>query len=91
MTQYYIIEISQNSTGEFSHQIHWAYDGDATTARLKAEAKYHQVLAEAAVSEYQSHSATLIASDGRAIMNQCYRHAVTPTPEPDPVDPEQEG
>ena len=49
MTQYYIVEIKMVN-GEFEHQVHWAYDADATTARLKAESKYHEVLAAAAVS-----------------------------------------
>lgn len=89
MTQLYILEIQGYQNGEYGHIVHYAYDDDPTKARLKAEAKYHEVLAAAAVSELVSHSATLIASDGRAIMNQCYRHAVTPTPEPDPVDPEE--
>lgn len=86
MTQFYIIEIQQNAAGEFGHLIHWAYDADPTKARLKAESKYHEVLAAAAISELQQHSATLIASDGRVIMNQCYRHVIE-TPEPE-VDPE---
>lgn len=93
MNQFYIIEIQQNANGEYGHIVHFAYDEDATKARLKAESKYHSVLASAAVSELQSHSATLITSDGRAIMNQCYRHTVEPTPEPEPepeVEPEEE-
>ena len=92
MTQFYIIEIQQNAAGEFGHLIHWAYDADPTKARLKAESKYHEVLAAAAISELQQHSATLITSDGRAIMNQCYRHTIeTPEPEVDPeADPEEE-
>ena len=82
MTQYYIIEIQQNQAGEYSHIVHWAYDEDANRARLKAESAYHTVLAAAAVSDLLSHSATLIAADGRAIMHQCYRH--------DPEKPEEE-
>ena len=83
MNQYYIIEIQQNQNGEFSHLVHWAYDADATMARLKAESTYHTILAAAAVSDLLSHSATLIASDGRVVMNQCYRHepAVEPVAE----------
>lgn len=82
MNQYYIIEIQQAQSGEYSHIVHWAYDADATTARLKAESTYHTVLAAAAVSELLSHSATLIASDGRAIMHQCYRHEPAAAEEP---------
>ena len=74
MNQYYIIEVQQNQAGEYSHLVHWAYDADATQARLKAESTYHTVLAAAAISSMLSHSATLIAADGRAIMQQCYKH-----------------
>lgn len=87
MNQYYIFEIQQYQNGEFGHIVHFAYDEDPTKARLKAESKYHEVLAAAAVSELPSHSATLITSDGRALMNQCYKHAI-PTPEPE-VEPEE--
>ena len=90
MNQYYIIEIQQYLNGEYGHIVHYAYDENATTARLKAESKYHTVLAAAAISELPSHSATLLASDGRCIMNQCYRHEV-PEPEPEEeTEPEVE-
>ena len=93
MNQFYIIEIQQYTNGEFGHIVHFAYDANPTKARLKAEAKYHEVLASAAISELPQHSATLLTSDGRAIMNQCYKHIVEPTPEPEPepdVEPEEE-
>lgn len=88
MNQYYIMEIQQYANGEYGHIVHFAYDEDASKARLKAESKYHEVLAAAAVSELQSHAATLLTADGRAIMNQCYKHAL-PTPEEEPA-PEEE-
>ena len=92
MNQFYIIEIQQYTNGEFGHIVHFAYDENATTARLKAESKYHQVLASAAVSELPQHSATLLTSDGRAIMNQCYRHEIAaPEPEVEPTEPEEPG
>ena len=82
MTQYYIIELQQYQNGEYGNLTHFAYDEDATKARLKAESKYHEVLAAAAVSDLLSHSATLLTSDGRAVMNQCYKHeAVEPITE----------
>lgn len=74
MNQFYIIELQQYVNGEWGHIVHFAYDADATKARLKAESKYHEVLAAAAISELPSHSATLLGSDGRAIMNQRYIH-----------------
>lgn len=85
MNQYYIIEIQQYDNGEYGHIVHYAYDEDASKARLKAESKYHEVLSAAAISELQSHAATLLTADGRVIMNQCYKHAIaTPEPEPEP-------
>lgn len=85
MNQYYIIEIQQYESGEYGHIVHFAYDEDASKARLKAESKYHEVLAAAAVSELQSHAATLLTADGRLIMNQCYKHPIV-TPEPTPEE-----
>lgn len=81
MNQYYIIEIQQYANGEYGHIVHFAYDEDESKARLKAESKYHEVLAAAAVSELQSHAATLLTADGRTIMNQCYKHALAPAAE----------
>ena len=77
MTQYYIIEIQKLVNGEYAHTVHWAYDNDEMQAILKAESKYHSVLADAAISEHPQHSATLIKSDGTCIMSQCYTHEVS--------------
>ena len=88
MNQYYIIEIQQYLSGEFGHIVHFAYDENSSKARLKAESKYHEVLAAAAISELPQHSATLLTSDGRCIMNQCYKHEVV-QPEPE-VEPNEE-
>lgn len=88
VTQFYIIELQQYQNGEYGNLTHYAYDADPTKARLKAESKYHEVLAAAAISELPQHSATLLTSDGRCIMNQCYRHTA-PAPESE-VEPETE-
>ena len=85
MTQFYILEIQSYQNGEYGHIVHFAYDEDPVMARLKAESKYHQVLASAAVSELPQHSATLIATDGRCIMYQDYHHPI-PEPEPEPEE-----
>lgn len=77
MYQYYIVEIQLHANGEYGHLVHYAYDADADKARMKAESKYHEVLAAAAISNLPSHSATLIASDGMPIMYQCYHHEVS--------------
>lgn len=89
MNQFYIIEIQQYINGEFGHIVHFAYDANPTKARLKAEAKYHEVLASAAVSELPQHSASLLTSDGRCLMNQCYRHEIE-VPEEDEEETEPE-
>lgn len=94
MNQYYIIEIQQYANGEYGHIVHFAYDEDAAKARLKAESKYHEVLSAAAVSELQSHSATLLTADGRALMTQCYKHVIPAEEENTPeeeVTPNEEG
>ncbi len=74
MYQYYIIEIQKHANGEYGHIVHYAYDANPDKARMKAESKYHEVLAAAAISELPQHSASLIASDGTPIMHQCYMH-----------------
>lgn len=74
ITQFYIIEIQQNKQGEYGHIVHYAFDEDPTKARLKAEAKYHEILASAAISETLKHSAIIISDEAFPVMNQCYKH-----------------
>ena len=54
MTQFYVVEIQQYANGEFGHLVHYAFDADPDKARLKGEAKYHEVLAAAAWSTMMS-------------------------------------
>lgn len=90
MTQYYIIEIQQYANGEYGHLVHYAWDENSDTARLKAEAKYHEVLAAAAVSETKKHSAIIISDESFPVLYQCYKHVINP-PTPEPVEePEEE-
>ena len=87
MYQYYVIEIQKYTDGTFGHLVHWAADENADRARMKAESKYHEVLAAAAVSELPQHAAALLASDGAELMRQCYTHTVTAVePEPEPEE-----
>ena len=81
MNQYYIFEIQQYANGEYGHIVHFAFDEDPEKARLKAESKYHEVLAAAAVSELPRHAASLLASNGKCVMQQCYVHPVYTEPE----------
>lgn len=83
MTQFYIVEIQQYANGEFGHLVHFAYDADPDIARLKAESKYHEVLAAAAISNTLSHAAILFSTEGFPIMHQCYKHEITPEIEPE--------
>ena len=43
----------------------------------KAEAKYHTVLAAAAISSVDIHSAVLLSSTGNVIKSESYRHVVS--------------
>ena len=83
--QYYIMEIQQYEDGTYGDIKHFAYDEDADKALLKAESKYHEVLAAAAVSNTMSHAAILFAANGNPLMHQCYKHTVTP----EEVEPEE--
>ena len=88
MTQYYIVEIQQYENGEYGHIVHFAYDADADTARLKAESKYYEVLSAAAISNLPMHSAILFSAEGFPVMNQCYKHNISATDEDDAVSAE---
>lgn len=74
MTQFYVVEVKQNTAGEFEHQVYWVYDEDPDKARLKGESKYHEVLSAAAISEYASHAAIMFSTEGFPLMHQCYKH-----------------
>lgn len=76
LTQFYIVEVKKFYSGEFEHQVHFAYDEDPRTAKLKAESKYHEVLASAAISETETHSAILFTTEGEPLMHECYYHVV---------------
>lgn len=83
--QFYVMEIQQYADGSYGDIKHFAYDEDADKAQLKAESKYHEVLAAAAVSNTMSHAAILFSAEGFPLMHQCYKHTVVPeeTPEPE--------
>lgn len=93
MTQYYIIEIQQYPNGEYGHIVHYAWDENPDKARLKAESKYHEVLAAAAISETKKHSAIILSDESFPILYGCYKHDVeapAPVQEPEEViEPEE--
>ena len=76
MTQYYIVEIQRHNDGEFGHIVHYAFDEDPKEAFFKAESKYHEVLAAAAISGLPSHAAIMFDSTGYPLKNDCYEHDV---------------
>jgi len=80
MYQFYTAEITKDANGEYTHDIKWHWDEDATKAQLKGEAKYHEIMSRAAVSNYAEHGAILFSSEGFPVMNHCYKH--TPVVEP---------
>lgn len=75
MYQYYTVEISKNKDGEFEHSVLWHYAETDEAARLKGEAKFHEILSRAAVSDFAEHAAILFSSRGKRIMDKCYIHA----------------
>lgn len=85
MFQYYTAEITKSQSGDFEHHIQWHYDEDKEKAQLKGEAKFHEILSRAAVSDYAEHAAILFASTGNRIMDKCYFHAAAPAPAEDEV------
>ena len=44
--------------------------------QAEAESTYHSILAAAAISSVETHTAVLINNEGRMIMSQCYKHEV---------------
>lgn len=74
MYQNYVVEIKKYTSGEFEHNVFWLYDENQNKALLKAESKYHEILAAAAVSEAAEHSAILFTSEGFPVDHKCYIH-----------------
>ena len=72
--QNYVVEIKKLANDEFEHNVFWLYDEDADMAMRKAEAKYHEVLAAAALSNTKSHAAILFTSEGFPMRNECYKN-----------------
>lgn len=92
MKQFYVVEIQQYQDGSYGHIVHFTYDENPQQAQLKAESKYHEVLAAAAVSNLPSHAAIMFTAEGFPMMNHCYKHAaqtLQPAPEP-AAEPEEE-
>lgn len=80
MTQYYVVEIQKYDDGGYGHIVHFAADEDPTVARYKGEAKYHEVLAAAAVSRLPEHGAILFHSSCVPVLHQNYKHEIAESP-----------
>ena len=89
MNQFYILEIQKYQNGEYGHIVHFAYDENPRKARLKAESKYHEILAAAAISELPTHAAILITAEGAPIMNNCYYHVQEEEPQEEETPQEE--
>ena len=75
-------------------------NGDVASIVIKkdsyneAMSQFHMILASAAISSVEAHSAAVLSDEGQFIKNECFYHPVEPTPEPEPTpdpDPEPEG
>lgn len=49
---------------------------NAYNTRNEAENKYHTILAYAAVSSLEKHSAVMLTNDGEFIKSECFEHEV---------------
>lgn len=65
---YYVIEIQTSTTG--------AVIPFAFTNKNEAEAKYHDLLRVAAVSQVPKHGAMLFTDDGFVLKSEMYNHVV---------------
>lgn len=72
--QYIVIEIQ--TIGETLAVLSFQFD-----TLHEAEAKYHSILAGAAVSTLPMHSAALLTNAGTLVKSEYYDHTVAPEPE----------
>ncbi len=74
MYQYYVTEVRKTHAGEYEHENYWAYDEDQQKARLKGEAKFHEIMAKAAVSDFAEHGAIMFSAQCYPLMHAYYVH-----------------
>lgn len=82
MTNFIVLEIQHYKDGTTGIVPPVAFED-----RNKAEAKYHTVLAAAAVSEVFEHCCSMLDRQGRTIKAESFAHGQSDFPE----EPEQEG
>lgn len=68
--KFIVIELQTNQNGTVANLV-FDYDN-----RNEAEAKYHSILAVAAISNVPTHAAVMLTSDGGYIAAQAYEHGV---------------
>lgn len=78
MYQYYVVIITKDAENNYTHEVKWAFDENADTARLKAESLYYTELAAAAISPRATYAVTLLSSEGVPLLDKCYRHEAQP-------------
>lgn len=66
--KYIVIELQRLASGAVANIV------TSHDTRPPAEAKYHQILAAAAVSTVPAHSAVMVDEEGNLIDSKCYRH-----------------
>lgn len=76
MTNWIVMEIQHYANGTSAIIPPIAYED-----RNQAEAKYHTVLAAAAVSDIFEHVCTMLDREGRTVMQKAYQHGQSEFPE----------
>ena len=69
--KYIVIELQRLASGAVANIV------TSHDTRPQAEAKYHNILAAAAVSTIPAHSAVMVDEEGNLIDSKCYRHEET--------------
>lgn len=85
MAKYLVTEIQTWDSGAVQTPT-WAYDNEDS-----ALAKYHSVLAAAAISSLPEHACILYTEEGFPMRNECFKHEVEPEPTPEPEAEPTEG
>lgn len=83
MYQFYIVEIKKTPAGEYEHNVQWAWDANQDLAQRKAESKAYELLTEAALSNTQTHSVTVLSDEGFVVFSKCYHNVPAVEPEPE--------
>lgn len=73
--KYIVIELQTNADSTVGNIV------NTYSSREEADARYHTILAAAAISEVPVHAAVLMTSNGNALRNECYRHKAAELPD----------